>query len=383
MQQVHKSSAVRRRVAILVHTASDWTRGVLQGVSNYVRGADCNWNVFLEPRGFHEQLSLPSHFECDGVILRMTHAALEKSISRDKALPAVNVSWLGEHSSRVPKVVSDERSCAEMSVEHLRDRGYAHIGYFGPERQLGYSDTIRRVLEKSVESADHIVPSAGRRSHVSRKVEKWLKQVPKPIGIVAWNTAVSKRILDTALELGLHVPHEVGIVCIEHDHLIASMSETPLTSIDQDPLMVGYEAARLLESLMAGNSSPSEPILIRPQGVICRQSTDTASTSDEVVKAALEFIQSNFPKPIRVGDVCAQLDVSRRKLEHRFRIAINSTPANEIRRVRLANVKRLLVETSLSLREVALLSGYDYAEVMSRAFKKAFGTTPGDFRKLR
>ena len=203
------------------------------------------------------------------------------------------------------------------------------------------------------------------------------------MGIVAWNAAESKRILDATMELGLHVPHDVGIVCIEHDHLIASMSQTPLTSIDQDPLTVGYEAARLLESLMQGGDSPDEPILVRPQGVIARQSTVTATTSDAVVRSALEFIQSNFAKPIRVGDICAKLNVSRRQLEHRFRQAINSTPANEIRKTRLANVKRLLVETSLGLDKIAVMSGYDYSEVMTRAFKKEFGNTPGEFRKRR
>ena len=160
------------------------------------------------------------------------------------------------------------------------------------------------------------------------------------------------------------------------------MCETPLTSIDQDPLSVGYEAARLLDSLIHGGKSPDEPILVRPQGIIRRQSTEAARTEDPVVAAALKFIQESYSRPIRVGDVCEKLDISRRQLEHRFRDAIQSTPAGEIRRTRLANVKRLLVETSLSLDKIALMCGYDYTEVMTRAFKQAFGKTPGEVSQV-
>ena len=180
---------------------------------------------------------------------------------------------------------------------------------------------------------------------------------------------------------GLQMPIDVGIVCIEHDHLIASMSQTPVTSIDQDPPSVGYEAAKLLDSLMNGQRTPDEPLLVRPHGLICRQSTDTTMTNDRLVSSALTFIRNNFHKPIRVADICESLDVSRRHMEHRFRNSINSTPANEIRRIRLENVKRLIVETTFSFEQIAIMCGYDYGEVMARAFKQAFDMTPGEFRK--
>ena len=371
-----------RKVALLVHTANDWTRMVLKGIASYAREASDSWNVFLEPRGFHEKLSLPKKWQGDGVILRLTHAGLQQAVMRRK-LPAVNVSWLGRHSETIPKVVSDERGCAEVGVRHLRDKGYSNIAFVGPSSELDYRDTIDRECQRLAGVDYRSLPQTDARRSGVKSIVEWLKQLPTPLGILAWNTAASKSVLDACTELGLHVPHDVGIVCIEHDHLMASMSDTPLTSIDQDPLSVGYEAARLLDSMMNGARSPDEPILIRPQGVVCRQSTEAAKTEDEVVKAALQYIKENYTRPIRVGDICAILDVSRRQLEHRFRLAINSTPANEIRMARLTNVKRLLVETSFSLDKIAVLSGYDYSEVMTRAFKQKFGYTPGEFRKSR
>lgn len=368
----------RRQVALLVHTASDWTREVLRGVSTYLRDKSAPWNVFLESRGFHERLALPERFHVDGVILRMTHVELEAAV-REQGLPAVNVSWLGSHSPQIPKVVSDETGCAELGVRHLREKGYRHIGYVGPSPALSYSDTIQRVCEQRTVAEFHRFPNE--QLGTSDDVTRWLQSIPKPIGIVAWNATASKRVLDACLELQLHVPHDVGIVCIEHDHLIAAMSRTPLTSIDQDPVSVGFEAARLLDSLMDGKAGPEEPRLIYPHGIICRQSTETSTTDDKVVETALHYIRENFSRPIRVDDICARVEVSRRQLEHRFRAAIDSTPANEIRRARLANVRRLLVETPWCIDRIAVMSGYDHPEVMTRAFKQSFGRTPGEYRK--
>lgn len=370
----------RRRVALLVHTASDWTRMLLKGVSSYLREVDQPWNVFLEPRGFQEKLSLPRQGEFDGVILRLTHPELQQAIERG-GLPAVNVSWLGKHSISIPKVVSDERGCAAIGVRHLIDRGYARIAFLGPPPSLDYSDTTLRECQRIVgQHADYFSVGVAQQK---KQFAKWLGAVSKPAGILAWNTSTCKQVLDMCMEHEVHVPHDLGIVCIEHDHLIAAMCETPLTSIDQDPLSVGYAAARLLDELMHGGKSPDEPLLIRPHGIILRQSTEIATTEDSIVAAALEFIQEAYARPIRVGDICEKLDISRRQLEHRFRDSINSTPANEIRRVRLANVKRLLVETSLSLDKIANMSGYDYTEVMTRAFKQVYGKTPSEFRKTR
>lgn len=370
----------RKHVTLLVHTASEFTRLLLKGVSAYISEAADPWDVFLEPRGVHEQLSLPQNRKHDGVILRLTHPELQESVKKSH-IPAVNVSWLGKHSTAIPKVISDEKACAEVSVRHLVEKGFIAFGYFGPNPNMDYSDAIATECNRVAPGECSVFPQTSDQAVSDEDVVQWVQGLPKPAGIVTWNASASKRVMDACFRLGLHIPHDVGIVCIEHDNLLASMSSIPLTNIDQDPAVVGYEAAKLLDSLMHGAAPPADPVLIRPQGIICRQSTETATNEDKLVREALQFISENFARPIRVADIAKELDISRRQLEHRFRHAIDSTPANEIRRIRLSNVKRLLLETSLGLDKIALNSGYDYTEVMTRAFKQAFGQTPGEYRK--
>jgi transcriptional regulator GlxA family with amidase domain len=51
-----------------------------------------------------------------------------------------------------------------------------------------------------------------------------------------------------------------------------------------------------------------------------------------------------------------------------------------VRRTRLATAARLLNETNVGLGELARRSGYASEASLSRAFKRAFGITPGAYR---
>jgi len=44
---------------------------------------------------------------------------------------------------------------------------------------------------------------------------------------------------------------------------------------------------------MDGKKPPSNPILLPPQGLVVRESTDFFAVEDELVAAALEFISKN------------------------------------------------------------------------------------------
>jgi len=139
----------------------------------------------------------------------------------------------------------------------------------------------------------------------------------------------------------------------------------------------------LLDRLMSGRRAPARPIHVPPVGVVQRQSTDTAAVSDPIVAAALRHIRDHAREPMKVSDLQKALFVSRRSLEHRFTQALGRTPAVEIRRARLEHVRRLLIETDLPLAAIAERTGYQYLEVMVRAFQRRFGLPPGRFRQKR
>ena len=116
-------------------------------------------------------------------------------------------------------------------------------------------------------------------------------------------------------------------------------------------------------------------------GVVTRRSTDTLAITDPIVAAALRFIRERAHEGIDVADVVAHVRASRRWLEQRFRTRLDRTPAEEIRRVKVERVRRLLASGDQSLEDVAAACGFDYAEVMTRVFRRETGITPSAYRK--
>src|SRR5262249_55050711 len=143
----------------------------------------------------------------------------------------------------------------------------------------------------------------------------------------------------------------------------------------------GYKAAELLEKLMDGAPIPKEPILLPPSGVETRQSTDTLAVEDPTVAQAIRFIRANAHKPIQVSDVLEQVSISRRTLEHRLSQTLGRTPAEEIRHARVQIAKKLLGSTDESMPWIAAHSGFEYAEVLTRVFRRELGTTPTAYRR--
>jgi LacI family transcriptional regulator len=150
-----------------------------------------------------------------------------------------------------------------------------------------------------------------------------------------------------------------------------------------DPRRVGFEAARLLDRLMAGRARPGvgKPVLVPPIGVATRRSTDVTAVEDRLVADAMRAIRQEACAGLKVTGLTRACHVSRSVLYRRFESALGRTPHEEILRVRLDRVKALLEQTELTLEEIAGLAGFDHPEYLSVAFKRETGVTPGEYRQ--
>ena len=181
--------------------------------------------------------------------------------------------------------------------------------------------------------------------------------------------------------LGVAVPDEVAILAGDTDELICSISSPPLSSVRLAARRLGYEAAAMLDRLMNGQRVPKKATYIRPLGVVSRQSTDLLAIDDEDAAAAIRFIRNYATEGIGVSDILREVPVSRRSLEQKFDKHLGRSPAEEIRRVRLDKARDLLLRSELSIKQVALASGFQTSSRLGVAFRKRFGLTPFVFRK--
>ena len=86
---------------------------------------------------------------------------------------------------------------------------------------------------------------------------------------------------------------------------------------------------------------------------------------------------------LSVDDVAEEVGVSRRSLERGFRQQLGRGVNEELRRKRLERCCELLLDTDLPLSEIVSMVGLRSKAYLHRAFLKAYGVTPGHYRKKR
>ncbi len=96
---------------------------------------------------------------------------------------------------------------------------------------------------------------------------------------------------------------------------------------------------------------------------------------------ALIYIQEHACDPMQVNDLLSVVPLSRRSMEVRFTKVLGRSPHEEIRRIQIQRVIRLLSQTHLPQDQVARASGFRSPTMMIKAFRKELGVTPGEYRR--
>jgi LacI family transcriptional regulator len=209
----------------------------------------------------------------------------------------------------------------------------------------------------------------------------WLKSLPKPVGLMTFADDRSQQVIDTCKIAGVNVPDEVAVIGVDNDDLICDLSDPPLSSIAFNTERAGYEAAELLDKLMAGKKVVNQTIVVRPTHIVTRQSTNIIAIEDRVVADAARFIRQHSRKIIQVSDVTSAVMVSRCTLERRFRRALGKSVLKELKRVRTDQITQMLMETNLSVSQIASTLGYLSATHIARYFRQEKGISPLAYRK--
>ena len=100
------------------------------------------------------------------------------------------------------------------------------------------------------------------------------------------------------------------------------------------------------------------------------------SSRNPKVLEVLRAMYQNIEEPWPLEQLAEQARISRRQMERQFRQLLGEAPAQTYRNIRLDRARTLLMETDLSVMEVAMASGFNSGAVFSRHFKARYGETP-------
>lgn len=96
----------------------------------------------------------------------------------------------------------------------------------------------------------------------------------------------------------------------------------------------------------------------------------------------IQYLNKNFTKPLYLDDLTRLTAMSKNTLLRHFSRSMGYSPMEYVLHLRLTYAASMLSNTNASIGEVAMQAGFNDAGYFSRAFKKAYGTSPAKYRKL-
>jgi len=377
-----------RRILLLVPVDIEAGRGILRGIREYTRHHGAWTFEIIFPHTAVDRLLARAHV--DGVIAHLNRQELVRPILKLRK-PVVNVSNVIGDSLGLPRVGSDDALIGQVAADHFLERGFRQFAFFGyPQYAHSHlrENGFRRRLAAAGCACDTFPerpPRGGAPGEpfvgVDPRVRAWLRALPKPVAVFTPSSVRGFELLEICRQDRLAVPHEVAVLGVDNDELICELASPPLSAIRTGSERIGFEAAALLDRLMAGKTPPKAPLLVPPGEVVVRQSTDILAVHDPALERALRFIRANLNRSIGVDELCKTAGVSRRVLERKFQEVVRQSPLKEIRRLRIERARQLLVETHLPMPQIAERCGFTTHQMFGDVFRQLTGQNPSTYRR--
>ena len=391
MKRHNKTASETFRVGLVLQTGQAHMRGVSRGVFRFLQ-EQADWQIVGEGHYPLLRWNQLRNWSGDGMIA-IPNSRSQVEVLRSKGIPVVIAGSRFLESGFV-SVACDSQQIGVLAAEHLLNCGLKNFLFVGElkwanerKRHEAFADRVAaaglRCETVTLQVGEYVAPDASAHYRPDlAHLRKGLQSIAKPFGVCAPNSVLARTVVDVARDCGLDVPDDVAVIGVNDDPLVCDATKPRLSAVVQPSEQIGFEAAQRLDQLMRGQGVASRQVFYPPLGVAARRSTDVLAIDDEDVRAALRFIQDHAHDPIEVADILKNVAVSRRTLETKFRKLLGRTPALELRRVRIEQAKKLLVETTEPITSVVFTAGFNSRQVFSNLFRREVGMTPSAYRRL-
>jgi LacI family transcriptional regulator len=379
-----------RRIILLINTARGFERSLIRGVAKYsaIHGP---W-IFYRQTPFYRKsqesetlLSRLKNWNADGIIMR-ENQYMDDILSL--GLPTI-VAAYSKKLPNTPQILSNNTEVGKIASNHLTEHGFRNFAYCGfddqywsIERGNGFRENLQ---QNGFKTHFYHAPTSMRErlwENEPYHMARWLAVLPKPVGILTCTDERAQQIIEAAHIANLTVPDEVAVIGVDNDEMICEITRPTLTSIDIGSEKAGYEAAALLDKMINGSQKKVKNVVGHPITIHMRESTDIIAIEDQDVRTALHYIYEKAPiESLKVQDVVNQTTVSRRMLENKFNKLLKRTILHEIKRVRIQQISKLLLESKMNISEIAVATGFKSIQNISRYFSETVGISPVEYRK--
>jgi LacI family transcriptional regulator len=351
--------------------------------------ADFDYRIVSIHRSDRELRDLLLQLSPDGLITEWLPEKTEALLAMLPGVPTVIV----DTDYIYPGVLSvdvDDRAVGREAARAFLQGGFRHFACLGNGQP--YSDQRIEGFQEAVGSGSNVTIHTERGFEETRYSEsfvrpgeglqRWLSQLPKPIGIFAVHDPLGRYLCGACQQMGIKVPDEVSIIGANNDELVCGLTHPMLSSVAIPWNAIGEVSARWMQGMITGERlAPDRPRLVPPGGVVLRHSANHFVVEDPMLRRAMRFLSDHLQERITVTTLCRELRVARRTLERKFREHYRCTPWEMLCQLRINQAKQLLAGTNHPVSLVADLCGFHEPEQLAVVFKRLTGMPPSHYRK--
>lgn len=298
----------------------------------------------------------------------------------------------GRLDRRALRVSHDSAAIGRLAARELVTEGVRGFGFFG-FRGLFWSEERGRRFKESLHlngyDCSHferpLNEVASRRGDDGYRTHfiKWLKELPKPCGLLAANDMLAIEAINNCAEAGLKVPEDISVLGIDNDEVACENSHPTLSSIRPNFFEAGRMGVELLAARFKrkGSVKQGRQNLFPALSIIHRASTLRMKRMDASVARAVEIIRRNACNGLQPKDVLSRLCKARRTLEMHFRELRGRSLLDEILAVRMERVKELLRRPEVPIEDIAGMCGWRSPARLRVLFRKTEGVSMSQWRK--
>ncbi len=274
------ASSMRSRttgvIGVLVADFEPFSAEILKGVGQALRDSRYDLLAYSGSHGTAEGWERRSLSRLSGTLIDGAIIVTPTVVNVGTEVPVVAID---PHTgpADLPTVECDSFGGALQATRHLLELGHTRIGFIAGRTDLRSSIArdagYRRALTDAGLPLDPALVGAGsyRRDAVRVAALEMLSRFERPTAIFAANDISALEIVKVAAELGLDVPQDLSIIGFD-DVPEASTASPALSTVRQPMQTLGAEAARMLLSLMQGDT-PKTTHLKLPTRLVPRATT--------------------------------------------------------------------------------------------------------------
>lgn len=311
---------------------------------------------------------------------------------KERDVPTVLINCPPEVPDWAGNVGLDFGVLGEKAVAYFLARKVTQLAYFGslhPERTEHWR--FRAGVEAAVaahglqlHNFETLPPGLAWQDVAAQQPQwaEWVAALPEGTGIICADDEFAARVYMGASGCGRLIGSELFVLGLGNEEHFCEAMNPPLSSIQVDYFQMGWQAAALLDEQLSGGQRLHRDLAVRYATVITRQSTRPDTHPDPKVQVALTLIWNHVGDGITVDKLARHVKLGRRQLQRLLHAELGHSPSAEIQRARVETAKRLLCEGTAPLAEIADTCGFSDQAHMTRAIRKATGSTPSQFRLI-